>query len=49
MATPRPQYVLENEVNKTANINVKNKVYHTVVRLTVIKQQISFVVGLFLG
>jgi len=29
---------------KTANINVKNTVYHTVVRLTVIKQQISFVV-----
>jgi len=29
---------------KTANINVKNRVYHTVVRLTVIKQQISFVV-----
>jgi hypothetical protein len=35
--------------NKTANINVKNKVYYTVVRLTVIKQQISFVVGLSWG
>jgi len=30
--------------NKTANINVRNIVFHTVVRLTVIKQQISFVV-----
>ena len=35
--------------NKTANINVKNEVYHAVVRLTVIKQQISSVVGPFWG